>query len=296
MDRQVTFRRALLLCGMLTLACGAAAQASHGLGKAKSFAFAIGDGNLAGGPARVADRLGRFDLVVVDGEGASAADVRALRRRGTTVLGYLSVGTIEGYRSWYPRIKRYRLKAWQDWKDEWFADVSRKGLRNELAGRIAPRIVAKHFDGLFLDNVDMIETHGHRAQREGMRKLVRRLAHLAHHRHKLLFAQNGEWGLVRFGIVSFLDGWNREDVTTSYDFDHESYRRAPKAQTREAKQELRRMARRGLFTTSADYTAHSSGSLFEDSIANSCGAGALPYVGDIGLTASRLPNPAITCG
>ena len=131
---------------------------------AQSFAFAIGNGQLSGGPEQVAERLGAFDLVVVDGELASAGEVAALRARGATVLAYLSVGTIEKWRSWYPNLKTYRLAAWRDWKDEWFADVSSAKLRATLTDKIAPAILDKGFDGLFLDNVDMIETRSHRAR------------------------------------------------------------------------------------------------------------------------------------
>jgi hypothetical protein len=198
---------------------------------ADSWAFAIGNGHLNGDAQAVGERLGEFDAVVIDGEEARAADVTALHDRGATVLGYLSVGTIERWRGWYERVKRFRLAAWQDWRDEWFADVSRARLRRILAGDVAPAMLAKGFDGLFLDNVDMIEARRHRAQRSGMRKLVARLEGLLGET-RLLFAQNGFWGLRRFGILEHLDGWNREDVTWTYDFDRRRYvpaRRARRA-------------------------------------------------------------------
>ena len=54
--------------------------------------------------------------------------------------------------------------------------------------------MAKGFDGLFLDAVDMIEVHRHRAQRAGMRKLVRALAGLTHGQGDLLFARTDSGG------------------------------------------------------------------------------------------------------
>ena len=263
---------------------------------AESFAFAIGNGMLAGDAAQVANRLGGFDLVVVDGEEATAAEVAALHGKGAVVLAYLSVGTIEKWRSWFDRVKRFRLKAWQDWKDEWFADVSKGGLRRILAGEVAPQMMAKGFDGLFLDNVDMIEGRRHRKQRPGMRKLVKRLAALVHGEGGLLFAQNGAWGLEKFGIVGFLDGWNREDVTWTYAFDRRRYVRNGEGARKVALRELERMREHfGLFTTATDYTKRSSGPAVQESVENACGAGALPYVSDINLTASRLPDPPVTC-
>lgn len=261
-----------------------------------NWAFAIGHGMLAGDADAVARRLERFDLAVIDGESARRREVGALRREGTVVLGYLSVGTIERWRSWYPRLRRYRLRAWRDWEGEWFADVARAGLRRELVGRIAPRLLRKGFDGLFLDNVDMIERRRHRAQRPGMRRLVRRLARLVHERGKLLFAQNGARGMRRFGIARYLDGWNREDVTWTYDFDRRRYARQSPGAIAAAQRELRGMARRGIFVTATDYTRPGDAAALAEAVANACAARALPYVSDVGLTARRLPGTPLRCG
>jgi uncharacterized protein (TIGR01370 family) len=261
----------------------------------RSFAFAIGNGQLAGGPVQVAERLGGFELVVVDGELARAGEVAALRARGATVLAYLSVGTIERWRSWYPRLKRYRLGAWEQWEDEFFADVSRARMRAEITGAIAPPILAKGFDGLFLDNVDMVEARRHRAQRPGMRKLVVKLAQLVHADGRLLFAQNGHRGLERLGLFEALDGWNREDVTWTYDFERRRYRRNGTGAIRAALRELREVGERGLTVTATDYTRGGDEGARDEAVANACAAGALPYVGDIGLTARRLPDPPLTC-
>jgi uncharacterized protein (TIGR01370 family) len=278
-----------------TLVLGAGVAGAGDPHDATSFAFAIGNGNLSGGPEGVAERLGKYDLVVVDGELATADEVAALQAQGTTVLAYLSVGTIEKWRSWFGELKPFRLSPWADWKDEWFADVSKPKLRRILTDEIAPQILAKGFDGLFLDNVDMIETRNHIPQRDGMRALVLALSDLAHSQGQLLFAQNGAWGLRKLGLLDAIDGWNREDVTWTYDFDNKRYVRTRPGQQRAALHELSDMAARGLVTTSADYTRPGDEQAVQQSVAASCSVGALPYVGDIGLTASRLPDPPLTC-
>ena len=55
---------------------------------------------------------------------------------------------------------------------------------------MAPNILRKGFDGLFLDNVDMIGDHPR--QRRGMHRLVAALGRMVHRRDGYLFAQNGE--------------------------------------------------------------------------------------------------------
>ena len=80
---------------------GAGGSGDPLLADAESFAFGIGNGMIEGNAAEVADRLGDYDVVVVDGEEASAAKVSALKAEGAIVLAYLSVGTIEKWRGWY---------------------------------------------------------------------------------------------------------------------------------------------------------------------------------------------------
>lgn len=248
----------------------------------RTFAFAIG-----GDPT--AERLARYDLVVVDGESASRRLINALHDRGVIVLGYLSVGTIEPGRSWYRQLKPYRLDHWDDW-DEWFADTSSPKFRDEITGTIAPEILARGFDGLFLDNVDMIENH--RAQSAGMEQLVTDLAELVHADGGLLFAQNGE--AVITPMLPALDGWNREDVSMSYDFDRHRYAEQSAADVKHAQRALRRIAGAGLLVTATDYVAHGNDAGERRALRNACDVGAIPYIADIDLT--RVPRTPWRCG
>ena len=251
---------------------------------ARSFAFAIGGDAESLDPAL----LGRYDLVVVDGEGVTKPVVDALHAEGALVLAYVSVGTIESYRSWYAAASPYKLELWDDW-GEWYADTSKAGFRDLITGTVVPPMLAKGVDGLFLDNVDMISEHD--AQGPGMYALVEALGALVHRDGRVLFAQNGEE--IVDPLLDVLDGWNREDVTSTYDFDSESYRRVPAADTRYALDALRRVRAAGLFTTATDYTASPSSAVATESTANACSVGARSFVSDIGLT--RVPATPATC-
>jgi hypothetical protein len=64
----------------------AAPRGSAGEAQAdESWASRSANGNLKGSSAEVGERLGFFDLVVVDGLEAKAAEVAAIRARGATV-------------------------------------------------------------------------------------------------------------------------------------------------------------------------------------------------------------------
>jgi polysaccharide biosynthesis protein PelA len=251
--------------------------------------FAFGLGLDANDPAAL-DALSPYDLVVVDGELTKSANVARLHQAGAIVLGYLSVGTIEPFRSWYPKLKRYRLRDRFKQFGEIYADVDAPGFRRAISRRIAPRLLRAGFDGLFLDNTDMVETH--KRQRSGMRRLARSLSRLVHGRGGLLFAQNGDASIGP--LLGFYDGWNREDVTWTYSFKRRRYVHQPVAEVADAQSALRRVAARGLLVTATDYTAPGDGAAAGEAVSNACAAGAIPFVSDIGLT--RLPAGPITCG
>ncbi len=289
------------MVGVAAVAAAAVAIAGAGSagagGKEHSrFAFAIGNRTLDG--PELTDRYERFDLVVVDGQ-ASAAKVAAIQAGGATVLGYLSVGTIESYRPWYDELKRYRLSAWQDWKDEWFADASKAGYRRQVLRVAEDQVLSKGFDGLFLDNVDMVEVKRHRPQRAGMGSLVADLDELVGDR--LLFAQNGAGGVLEGypaqgvdPLIGHLDGWNREDVTWTFDFDRRRYVKSPNADRQAALDELDEIGDAGLITTATDYVNLTDGVSDAEctAVTNASGVGALSYLGNIGLNADAVAaNP-----
>jgi uncharacterized protein (TIGR01370 family) len=242
---------------------------------ARTFSFALGAPRTSKNLARLAQR----DLIVVDGEEVTPAQVAALRSRGTVVLGYLSVGSVETWRSWFAELRDYRLEPLGDWDGERYADTAQPALRDALADRIAPQLLAKGLDGLFLDNVDMIEEHA--AQADGMVELVTRLSARAHAAGGVLMAQNGDAIIDRF--VPALDGWNREDPTGTYDFDRKRYVLTDAEGRRSARATLRRLHAAGLVTTTADYFASPRAYGARQAVRLACQVGAIPSIGDIGL-------------
>lgn len=274
---------ALLLATTSLTGCGSYRQPK--LNGVRSFALALGVDPLDTGAL---DRLGRYDLVVVDGGTTTAAQVQGLQDRGAIVLGYLSIGTVEPYRPWFAtaRDRGWLLDRWEDW-DEYYADVSAPGLRTLLLGEARAEL-AKGFDGLFLDNVDMVEDHP--AQAVGMRQLVADLDR-AVGSGRSLFAQNGDASID--AVADHLDGWNREDVSWTYDFATETYRATSAADRRAALDTLRRLRAKGLLVTATDYTAQATGTAVSEARTAACGVGALPFASDIALR--RLPASPPTC-
>lgn len=270
--------------GGTTGAGGSPATLRRALDGVHSFALALG---VDPGEQEVADRLGRYDLVVVDGE-VDPEQVAALQADGARVLGYLSVGTLEPGRPWFPEAEDggWLLDHWDDW-DEWYAAVDQPGLRDLLLEQAAS-ILDRGFDGLFLDNVDMVE--GHPDQAEGMVQLVADLDDLVGS-ERALMSQNGDASIDRF--VDHLDGWNREDVSSTFDFDADAYAAVPTEDHASATATLRRLHERGLLVTATDYAPSDDDPLVAGSVDGACAVGAVPFTSDIDLT--RLPDPPLRC-
>lgn len=158
-----------------------------------------------------------------------------------------------------------------------------------MAKTVAPSLMTKGFDGLFLDNTDMIGSHP--AQADGMRRLVADLATLVHRSGGVLFTQNGASTVGP--MLADLDGWNREDVSSTHDFSNSRYVAMSAADVAAAQAELRSIKSHGLFVTGTDYVDTEDAAATPRALANVCAAGAVPWVGDIGLT--RYPAAAYHC-
>lgn len=274
----------LLLC-FLTLVLPFRLNAQD-LSTVRSFAFGLG---LEATPDEI-EKLKQYDLVVLDGVNLSDADLAEIKSEGAIVLGYLSAGTIEKGRSWSKKLKReFALGYWEEW-DEWYARVSSRKFRRFFIRRIATPVLEKGFNGLFLDNVDMISDFP--AQTKGMLRLLKMTRSLLGE-NRFLFIQNGDELIERIEKEVQLDGWNREDVTSTYDFDSESYLLQSEQDIENDLSFIRSMIQRAYLVTTADYTASDESAETEQSVRNSCQAGAIPFVSDIFLT--RLPVNPYTC-
>lgn len=262
----------------------AGGPAAGAMARVRTFALALGVEPL---DRAAVDRLGAYDLVVVDGGATSARQVAALHDQGALVLGYLSVGTVEPYRPWFRDAKRkgWLLDRWPDW-NEWYADVGDPGFHKLMVDE-ARRELGRGFDGLFLDNTDMVSSHP--KQRTGMTDLVGQLDTLVGKR--LLFAQNGDTTVG--DIARHLDGWNREDVSSTYDFDTKRYTAVSAKDHASAVVTLRRLRSDGLFVTATDYATSAGDPMSAKAVDAACAVGAIPFVSDIDLRRVAADPP--TC-
>ena len=147
--------RRLVNAGLLTaglLGWRAPAQAAPRLPGGHGWRWAIDYG------AATDPELARsYDLLVLEPD--HARPIAPLRGPTTRIIGYLSLGEIERTRPDVAALDRAgALRAPNPtWPDARFADLRHPAWRAVLIERMIPAILAKGYDGLFLDTLDNAE-------------------------------------------------------------------------------------------------------------------------------------------
>lgn len=184
-------------------------------------------------------------------------DMAAAKRAGTTLLAYLSVGEIAvdaPYRS--EAIHRGLPFAGRNeiWKSD-LIDPADSRWRAFLIHHLAAQIVAKGYDGFFLDtadSVDLIAPHDSArtaAARAGLVKLVQEL--------RTTFPQQRI--VINRGLFAFdelrdsVDGVLVESLFETHDFATKAYRAVDPAESAELLTELKRVADAGRSVYVLDY-------------------------------------------
>jgi cysteinyl-tRNA synthetase len=232
-----------------------------------------------------------FELVVLDGVGdrepgsAPTPALIAALRQHAVVLGYLSVGTLEGWRPYASRAPvAWTLEALDDWPDEAYVDVRHDGWQQLMAEQ-AVALQAAGFDGLYLDNLDVVEDHP--ALADAMAALVRGLRAAAP--RLLIVGQNGLFIADRLP----LDAIAHEDVFWRWDEDRQSYRRSPARETRALVDGLRQLRAAGLPVFTLDYAPPGSEGA-QEALERSLAEGFRPAVSVLEL--DRVPHLAAPAG
>lgn len=99
--------------------------------------------------------IGGYGLAVLDG----GVDPAALGHPGTTCLGYISLGEVSTYQPFYAQMKAQGLLGAinEAWPDSRYVDMRDERWRHRVVEELGGEIVAKGFDGFFLDTLDNAE-------------------------------------------------------------------------------------------------------------------------------------------
>ncbi len=206
--------------------------------------------------ANHAERLKNYHIVVIEPSEFSAEQIGELRKAGKQVYGYINIGAVEEYRSYYERFYNITLGIYKNWEDERWVDVTAPEWRDFLVYELGKQYAEKGLDGFFADNADVYYHYSSDAAFDGLCRILEGLG-----AYNIPIIINGADVFVSKCIkeeiaVSLFEGINQETVFTRIDFENNSYGIQHEADTRYFQEYLARASSCGLSVYLLEYCAN----------------------------------------
>ena len=168
------------------------------------------------------ETLRRSEVAILDAGHYSVDEIAALREDGVLSLGYVNIGEVEDWRPFADRVDpAWELGENPLWAGHRFVDAREAGWQDLVVGTVARAVVAKEFDGLFLDMADVAAVFPETT--DGVVALIRALRE-TYPTHVLVMNR----GLVVLDrVADDVDGLLVEGVFARYDLAAERYEPTP---------------------------------------------------------------------
>jgi len=201
---------------------------------------------------------------------------------GTLRLGYLSVGEADRQQSYWTGIRDrpFLIEADPNWPDNVRVDLRDPEWQRLLLDREVPHLLARGFQGLMLDTIDVAPYLERRdpARFAGVRRALQDwLGELRRRHPSIVLVANGSDALV--DAAPFVDGYVVEGLFATYDFGYRTYRQTTDAERTWKLAQIDRaqaVVRRPVFTI--EYAAAGDYALGQWAAAQSADHGFHPYV------------------
>ena len=118
-------------------------------------------------------------LIVIEPEDYTDAEIKAIKKRGYRVLGYLSIGSISTERKFYKTYAKYKKDRLPDWPKEFYMDMTAKPWTDFLVRR-AKQFKKRGFNGFWCDNLDVYEYYRSEKVFKACQSLLKRLKKLGY--------------------------------------------------------------------------------------------------------------------
>lgn len=100
------------------------------------------------------DAFEPYSLVILDSD--AHPPISPLLSSGKTVLGYISLGEVADYRSWYQEVSKegLLLNENQFWPGSYLIDLRDQRWTKRVIEELIPKILRQGFSGIFIDTLD----------------------------------------------------------------------------------------------------------------------------------------------
>ncbi len=170
-----------------------------------------------------------YHLLVFDSE--SHPPISPLVDAGTTILGYISLGEVERYRSYFSTVhaEGILLDENPNWPGSYFVDLRSALWRDRVLDHLIPEILDSGFHGLFLDTLDnaayleSTDAVRFRGMTSSSAKLV---AEIRGRFPSIRIMMNRAYAILP-EVADYIDMELAESCFTDFDFSSKQYRRVP---------------------------------------------------------------------
>ena len=168
-------------------------------------------------------KLNNYKVLVIEPTEFNKDDIKKLHEKNKKIYAYLNIGSLENYRPYYDKFKDKTLGAYENWKDEYWMDVSDKEWQNLIVDELGKNIADKGFDGFFIDNCDVYYQFPEERIFDGLCSILKGIQ-----KYNLDTIINGGDTFVSKCIdekiaKEIFDGVNQECVFTSIDFENKKF-------------------------------------------------------------------------
>lgn len=212
-----------ILCTMISATCKA--PPSNKLAGIKSWLCFYNDELPAGTKS--------YDLYVFDS--TYYPKLAPFKAAGKPVVGYISLGEVEKRNTYFAQIKAKDLLVDENenWPDSFRVRIGDRKWRKFVVDKLIPKIIAKGFDGIFMDTVDTADYLENVKKMKGQVKgAIDLLKEIRRKYPKLIMVLNNGLFLTD-EVGKQIDALVVEDIYTLYDFKTKKYNLATQKWTEE---------------------------------------------------------------
>lgn len=199
-------------------------------------------------------RVRNYKNIVIDVQHYYPNEIKKLKSGGRKVYSYMSIGSLERYRPYYGRFKKYTLGSYENWSEERWIDVSQKAWQDFLVNELVASVRRKGCDGLWLDNTDVYYMYRRESIYKGLLNIITRI----HNKKIPIYINGGDefvTRLIKSGKGKLINGVFQEEVLTRItSYDGNRFGRQKKGDRAWYEAYLRRVKKAGLQAAVLEYT------------------------------------------
>jgi len=226
----------------------------------------------------------RYDLYIFDS--TYFPNLMPIKAQGSSVIGYISLGEVTATSSYFPKVKNDKLiiDENENWPGAFRINIKNKKWHNFVINVLMPNIIAKGFDGIFIDTIDTAEYLENDKKISGSIKGAVSLIKKIRKKYPdiIIVLNNGLTLTDKVG--RYIDAIVVEDIYTLYDFKDKKYQLATPKWTAERLIPIKEFQEKfGKPVLSLDYLRTNQRKMIQKVTNLAKSEGFVPYITDINL-------------